>query len=210
MNNINTIFINIKQNRLVFIIVVILVIAFVYWSFFRMENLDATVSTNPFSDLRCIDDALPIVRIVGNKTFQCLSRDNTNCMTRTDFNLADNVKCGDINTTLVKEIRNKNSPVTQVYKDLDQNTNYSLLTCNPQGLNNTDHWCGKLWSNIKNRCDKPEGKFGFLSNPCKQIPTFLSTDSKGVDVDIVTKDQILEAKVIAKAKVDASRSRGRR
>jgi hypothetical protein len=129
---------------------------------------------------------------------------------RSDFNLSDNVKCGDVNTTLVKEIRNRNSPVTKVFKDLDQNTNYSLLTCNPQGLNNTDHWCGKLWSNIKDRCNKPEGKYGFLSSACKQIPTFLSSSGQNsTDVDIVNRDQILEAKAIAKAKVDASRSRGR-
>ena len=198
----------------ILILIGLFVIAFGYWWFFRMENLDATVSTNPFSDLRCIGDALPIVRILDNKTFQCLSRDNTNCMMRSDFKLENNVKCGDINTTLVKEIRNKNSPVTQVYKDLDQNTNYSLLTCNPQGLNNTDHWCGKLWANIQSRCDKQEGKYGFLSSPCKQIPTFLGNDvvakGSGTDVDIVTKDQILQAKVIAKARVDASRSRGRK
>lgn len=196
----------------ILILIGLFVIAFGYWWFFRMENLDATVSTNPFSNLRCIEDALPIVRILDNKTFQCLSRDNTNCMMRSDFKLADNVKCGDINTTLVKEIRNRNSPVTQVFRDLDQNTNYNLLTCNPQGLNNTDHWCGQLWSNIKSRCDKPEGKYGFLSIPCKQIPTFLGdlSSQQGTDVDIVTRDQILEAKVIAKARVDAARSRGRK
>jgi hypothetical protein len=195
----------------IYILVGVFIIAFVYWWFFRMESLDATVSTNPFSDLRCIGDNLPIVRILDNKTFQCLSRDNTNCMMRSDFNLSDNVKCGDVNTTLVKEIRNKNSPVTRVYKDLDQNTNYSLLTCNPQGLNNPDHWCGKLWSNIKDRCNKPEGKYGALSSPCKQIPLFLASSEKNTtDVDIVNRDQILEAKVIAKAKVDAARSRSRR
>lgn len=183
------------------------IICLIYWWFFRMENLDATVSTNPFSDLRCIDNGLPIVRILNNKTFQCLSRDNTNCMLRSDFKLQDNVKCGDVNTTLVKEIRNRNSPVTQVYSDLDKNVNYSLLTCNPQGLNNSDHWCGKLWTNVKDRCDKPEGKFGFLSSPCKQIPTFLTASGNTSDVDIVTRDQIIESKAIAKARVDAARAR---
>jgi len=198
------------MNSIILIVIALFVIGLVYWWFFRMENLDATVSTNPFSDLRCIADSLPIVRILDNKTFQCLSRDNTNCMMRSDFNLQDNVKCGDVNTTLVKEIRNRNSPVTQVYMDLDKNTNYSLLTCNPQGLNNADHWCGKLWSNVKDRCEKPEGKFGFLSSPCKQIPPFLSTGGNPSNVDIVTRDQILESKAIAKARVDAARSRGRK
>lgn len=199
------------KDSIIILGIVILFLAFVYFSFFRIENLDATVSTNPFSDLRCIDDSLPIVRIIDNKTFQCLTKDNTNCMNRNDFSIPDNVKCSDINTTLVKEIRNKNSPITKVYKDLDQNTNYSLLTCNPNGMNSSDHWCGKIWNNIKDKCDKPEGKYGFLSSPCKQIPTYLSSRDIGniSDVDIITRDQILEEKAISKAKVDASRSRKR-
>ena len=200
-----------KVNVLYILGIIILFLAVVYFLFFRIENLDATVSTNPFSDLRCIDDSLPIVRILDNKTFQCLTKDNTNCMNRNDFGIPDTVKCGGINTTLVKEIRNKNSPVTKVFNDLDQNVNYSLLTCNPNGIKSSDHWCSKIWSNIKDRCDKPEGKYGFLSSPCKQIPTYLSSDSnlQQNNVDIITRDKILEAKAISKAKVDAARSRKR-
>ena len=203
------------MNNRFLIISVLFVVGFIYllW-FFKIELLDATVSTNPFSDLRCVDDSLPIVRILDNKTFQCLSKDNANCMLKSDFKIPDTVKCGDVNTTLVKEIRNRNSPITKVYSDLDQNVNYSLLTCTSSGLNDQGHWCGKLWSNIKNRCDKPEGKYGFLSSPCKQIPTFLTSLSKTSEplgnVDIVSRDQILQAKAIAKANVDASRARVKR
>ena len=197
------------KNYIIILGIIILFLAVVYFLFFRIEKLDATVSTNPFSDLRCIDDSLPIVRIIDNKTFQCLTKDNKNCMGRNDFNIPNDIKCGEINTTLVKEIRNKNSPITKVYNDLDSNTNYSLLTCNPNGIKSSDHWCGKIWSNIKDKCDKPEGKYGFLSSPCKQIPTYLSsgTGQQQDNVDIITRDKILEAKAIYKAKVDAARAR---
>lgn len=202
------------MNNIILIIGVLFFIGLIYWWFFKIELLDATVSTNPFSDLRCIDDSLPIIRILDNKTFQCLSKDNSNCMLKSDFKIPETVKCGDVNTTLVKEIRNRNSPITKIYSDLDQNVNYSLLTCNPQGLNNEDHWCGQLWSNIKDRCNKPEGKYGFLSSPCKQIPAFLTNLSKTSEsldnIDIVSRDEILQAKAIAKAKVDAARSRVKR
>ena len=202
------------MNNIFLIIGVLFIVGLVYLLFFKIELLDATVSTNPFSDLRCVDDALPIIRILDNKTFQCLSKDNSNCMLKSDFKIPETVKCGDVNTTLVKEIRNRNSPITKIYSDLDQNVNYSLLTCNPQGLNDQGHWCGKLWSNIKDRCDKPEGKYGFLSSPCKQIPTFLTSLSKTSaplgNIDIVSRDQILQAKAIAKANVDAARARVKR
>lgn len=45
-------------------------------------------STNAFTGLYCVDNNLPIVRTVdvdNGKTFQCISRNGNNCMTRSDL-----------------------------------------------------------------------------------------------------------------------------
>lgn len=198
----------IKTTDLVIITVVLFVF---YYLFNKKEHLDAVVVTNAFSDLRCISDELPIVRLIDNKAVQCLSKrgdDTQNCMMRSDFGIASNIKCNDINTHLVKQIRDKNSPVTKVYNNLESNVDYNLLTCNPEAMNDSSHWCGKIYNNVKNvKCPSNEGKFGFWVNPCKQMPEYASGTPKGSLTSIVNKEQILQAKAEAKLDSDISRNK---
>lgn len=194
------------------IIVLALCVVLCYMLFKNIkEGLDAVVVTNAFSNLRCISDNLPIVRLVDNKTFQCLSKNNNdyeNCMLRSDFKIPDNVKCNDINTFLIKEIRNKNSPVRKVYDDLEKNVNYNLLTCNQDGLTNPDHWCGQTYNYIKNeKCTSNEGKFGLWVNPCKNIPQYIDSGSSGYNTSSISKSEILDAKSLSKLVTDISRSK---
>ena len=174
--------------------------------------MDATISTNAFSDLRCIDDSLPIVRFIDSKTVQCLSKDKTNCMLRGDLGVSVDTKCNDINTYLVKEIRNSTSPVRAVFNDLESNVNYNLLTCTPDGMSNKDHWCGKMYDTIQNKkCIGTDGKptndakFGYLTEPCKKIPQYAISSKIGRDVDLIDSAAIANAKMQAKAKVNLSR-----
>jgi hypothetical protein len=178
------------------------------------ENLEAVIQTNSFSDLRCIDDSQPIVRFVNAETVQCLSKDGSNCLLRKDFGISDNVKCNDINTHLVKEIRNINSGPRKVFDDLEQNTNYNLLTCTPDGMNNPNHWCGSMFNTILNKkCidangkPTPESRFGYLKNPCSKIPIFSKYAPVGTNFNITTRSEILEAKQKQKQSVSKARSK---
>jgi hypothetical protein len=175
------------------------------------ESLDAVMVTNAFSDLRCISDDLPIVRLIDNKSVQCLSKSETdteNCLMRSDLAVDSKIKCNDINTHLVKEIRNKNSPVRKVYDGLEKNVNYNLLTCNPDGLNNSGHWCGKIYNVVKNeKCTSNEGKFGLWVNPCKQMPEFAALPAKGSNTFTTTRDEILQAREEGKLENDMARNK---
>lgn len=193
------------------VLLTICLFVFYYILNYKKEGLDAVMVTNAFSDLRCLSNNLPIVRIIDNKTLQCLSKsedDTTNCLTRTDLAINPSVKCNDINTHLVKEIRNKNSPVRKVYDKLEREVNYNLLTCNPDGLNDGNHWCGQLYNVVKNeKCTSNEGKFGLWVNPCKQMPEYAELPGKGVNTFTTTRSQILEAKDEAKLETDMARNK---
>jgi hypothetical protein len=187
------------SNQSYYLVTFILVFIVIYYYinlFNKREALDATISTNPFSDLRCVSDDLPIVRVIDNKSLQCLSKsgnDTENCMMKSDFSIDPSIKCNDINTYLVKQIRDKKSPVTKVFNKLNTDVDYNLLTCNPEAMKSESHWCGKLYNVIKNeKCDSNEGKYGFWSNPCKKMPEYVESPSIGSDVSIIDKNQILQ------------------
>ena len=175
------------------------------------EGLDAVMVTNAFSDLRCIADDLPIFRIIDNKSLQCLSKnqgDTTTCKTRADLGVDPTVKCNDINTHLVKQIRNVKSSERKVFDELEKNVDYNLLTCHPDGLTDSSHWCGKIYDIVKNdKCNSNEGKFGLWSNPCKQMPEYAALTKQGSNAFVTSRSEILEAKDIAKLQTDIARNK---
>lgn len=198
---------------LVILIIILFIIQYIT-SYYYIETLEAVIQTNPFSNLRCIDNSQPIIRFIDSQTVQCLSKDNQSCLLRKDFGIPDNVKCNDINTYLVKEIRNINSKPRQVFDDLEKNTNYSLLTCTPDGFNNQNHWCGQIFNTIlKDKCvDKngiptPESRFGYLKEPCVKIPIYAKSNIlKGTNVNITSSQEIIQEKQKQKTAVFQSRS----
>jgi hypothetical protein len=193
------------------IILTLVLFAIYYLLSSAKEGLDAVMVTNAFSDLRCITDDLPIFRIIDNKSLQCLSKnqgDTTTCKTRADLGVDPNVKCNDINTHLVKQIRNARSSERKVFDELEKNVDYNLLTCHPDGLNDSSHWCGKIYDVVKNeKCNSNEGKFGLWSNPCKQMPEYATLPKQGSNTFTTTRAEILEAKDVAKLQTDISRNR---
>lgn len=191
------------------LLLLILGLFLLYTLFFKgKETLNAIIAGNAFTDLRCIDDSKPLVRIIDSKTFQCLSKDGTNCLMRNDFGVPPNINCRDINGFLVRSIRDIRSPSRKVFDELESKTNYNLLTCNPDGLKNTNHWCGQMWSDIRdNRCQSPDGKFGFLSTPCKQMPEYVNSPNMGQDTSIITSSDIITSKQQQRRATNVARSR---
>ena len=195
-------------------ILISLLFVFQYFLLYNQENLEAVIQTNAFSDLRCIDDSQPIIRFINSETVQCLSKDGSTCLLRQDFGVTDNVKCNDINTHLVKEIRNINSGPRKVFDELEKDTNYNLLTCTPDGMNDQNHWCGSMFNTILNKkCidangkPTPESRFGYLKEPCSKIPVFSKSTPTGKNFNIITSQEILQAKQQQKQSVSKARSR---
>ena len=162
------------------LIILTLSLFFLYYIITKgRETLDAVIVTNAFSDLRCVSDkennTLPIIRVIDNKTFQCLSKnkdDTTNCMIKDDFKIPNNISCNFVNQYLSKDgVRNKTLPTRGVFDTLESTVNYNLLTCTQDGLKDPNHWCGKLYKTVLDeKCPSTEGKFGVWANPCKQMP----------------------------------------
>lgn len=189
---------------------IILIILFFFGGLLlsKTETLNAIIAGNAFTDLRCIDDTHPIVRIIDSKTLQCLSKDGTNCLTRNDYNIPTNVSCRDTNGFLVKSIRDMRSPSRKIFDELESKTNYNLLTCTPDGLKNETHWCGKIWKDVKeNRCQTPDGKFGYLSSPCKQMPKYVNSANVGQDTLVITSSEIIASKQQQRQATNLARSR---
>lgn len=212
-----------KTKNIYYLILLFIILSIFYYftQTYSKENLEAVISGNAFTDLRCLDDSLPIYRFINKskdtQTFQCLSKDKINCMVRSDFNVDKNVKCQDINTYLVKEIRNANSPVRQVYNDLQNNTNYNLLSCTPDSMNKPGHWCNNMFNNLtsktNSKCYDSTGnktndfKYGYLSTPCKNIPAFANSTKVNKDVEIIDREAIIAANAASRAAVSLSRVR---
>jgi hypothetical protein len=201
-----------KIKKITFIAIIALLIVVLYYYFFHKQENFGVMVTDAFSNLRCISDNLPIVRLIDNKSIQCLSKSggNTeNCMMRSDFKIPDNVKCNDINTYLSKDgIRNKNSPAKGVYDTLQRDVDYNLLTCNPDGLNDAGHWCGKTFNVIKNeKCTSVDGNFGFWKTPCEKIKKYAELSPVGSPTLTTTKSEILEVRAEGKLNSDIARNK---
>lgn len=193
-------------------LLILVVVLFVLYNLFskKKETLDAVIAGNAFSDLRCLDDSKPIVRIVDSKTLQCLSKDGSNCLTRQDFGVPDTVPCKEINSFLVKSIRDMQSPSRKVFNELESTNNYNLLTCNPDGFKNPNHWCGQMWNDLKdNKCQSSDGKFGYLSTPCKKMPEYANSENVGQNTSVITSSQIIESKQKQRQATNVARGRGR-
>ena len=116
----------------------------------------------------------------------------------------------DINTHLVKQIRNRNAPERKVFDRLEADLPYNLLTCYPDGLKNPDHWCGKLNKKIQDeKCKSNEGKFGFWKTPCEKMPEYISSEPQGKNLLITTPNDIRASRQAAQKQTQSARARGR-
>jgi hypothetical protein len=203
----------------------------------HIEGLDAMIVENAFTDTKCIQDDLPLIRFYKDPnstinalhTFRCLTSDGTNCIDRTTVGVPSNYACSNAKKNVnyylsvdgIRNVRvNPNLPISKVYNDFENlrlldttnpklNKNMAYLTCTADGLKDNSHWCGKVWNKINAQCNDPIGKFGEYQDICKNVPSFVQTPSKGYNVDITNYSQIAQFQKNAVAASQAKRIRGR-
>lgn len=151
-------------------------------SFSREINTTAASVDNYFTDLQCIDPSLPIARFRQGNTLEYYSLDGITPMMMSDFGVPNNVKCfkeksdrskdPDFNKYISTDgIRNRSTNSYKLFNDLGKNNypNFKAINCNPNGLNDPTHNCGKLYNSLINNltyCPLEE----FAKNPdCTNI-----------------------------------------
>jgi hypothetical protein len=172
------------------------------------EAFDGLLVENAFSDTKCVSDDLPLVKFHPRdapNTFRCLSVDGVNCMDRNTVGIPAAYTCNDARKNVnfyltVDGLRNvkvnPNLPISKVFNDFENlrllpesdgklNKNMKYLTCNPDGLSDPNHWCGKLWNKINSQCSTPKGKYGEYQGVCKSIPQFINGGNVGAAVQVV-------------------------
>ena len=66
------------------------------------NSIDGTA--NAYTGLMCIDDTLPLIKLSDDlSTFSCISKDNTNCLMKSDFAVPSTVQCKDPNISKFKD-----------------------------------------------------------------------------------------------------------
>jgi len=198
------------MNTLVILIIVLFII---YYITSKYELFEGEVVENAYSNMFCLDDSLPLTRFIENKTFQCISRDGTNCATRDTLAVPSNVICTKVNEYLSKDgIRDIKSQTRAVFDEFEsgKNNNMKLFTCNRDALSDPTHWCGKLWNKLNTQeCNRPDAQFRPYANQCKNIKTFLTTPLTGQKVSIKNNADIQLQKAAQKAASNIIRARGR-
>lgn len=173
------------QNLYIVLFVTILYFVFIHNTdnekFTRVINTSASSVDNYFTDLQCIDPSLPIARFRQGDTLEYYSLDGSKPMMMSDFGVPANVTCvkdklnkQDFNKYISTDgIRNRSSNSYKLFNALGKNTypNYQAINCTPNGLNDPNHTCGKLYNALINNniyCPLEE----FAKNPdCINIQT---------------------------------------
>lgn len=205
------------------LIVVFFCIQYVYKMYF--EGFDGKAVENAYSGMTCIRNDLPIVRIQDNKTFECLSIDGTNCLDRSSLQVPNDYVCSDgqknvnkfLTTDGLRNVRiNPTLKISQVFNDFENlrllndndtklNRNIKLMTCTPEGLQDSNHWCGKVWNHLQTtECSRKDAKFRSYRDVCKKVPEFIgSSTGSGSPVVETNYDTIAR---VQKAAVQATQS----
>ena len=185
-----------------------------YYFFVTKESFQGEVVDNAFTGLRCINDGnneakddLPVYRFVEDKTFQCVSRDGTNCMYRKDMSIPDNRNCNEyLSKEGIRDIKSDSRAFFNEYES-GSNTNLKLFTCTNDGLLNKNIWCGKLSDTFLNKCK--DDKFHVTwDKQCTAVANYQKTDRTGSDYSIKTNDDIKASKVTQKTATDSARATG--
>jgi len=172
----------------------------------QREGLDNVLAVeNAFTDTRCINDNLPLLRFYPHdnpNTFRCLSVDGQTCINRQSLAIPSDYTCNDarknvnfyLTTDGLRNVNvNKSLPISKVFNDFENirllpannpllNKNIKYLTCTPDGLKNPNHWCGQVWNTIKSECDTPRGKFGEFKPICDNLPSYIAGAQVGTNV----------------------------
>lgn len=221
--------------ELKYLIIFVIVLFALYTLLKNKETFLGDVVINAYSDMHCIEDDQPLVRLFPRNqptTFQCLSTTGTGdgCIKRSTINVPSNYACKgsarNVNLFLSRDgIRQvnlpqtRNAPFGKVYwefenlrtnsKPRDPSMNLSLVTCTPKGLLSGDnHWCGQLWKTVEPICEKQKFEQGIFSSLCDNVKNELSKANEHTTNEIVTSaNNIAALQMRAQCKSDCTRQR---
>lgn len=112
---------------------------------------------NAYTNIHCIREDLPLVKLRPN-SIACLSKDGTNCFTRSDLQVPPEYACNDsqksVNNFLSKDgVRDKSQYSRTVFDNL-MSGGYYNIECDYSALRDPNHWCGKVYQAVQDRCAK--------------------------------------------------------
>ncbi|NBU34009.1 hypothetical protein EB118_03565 [bacterium] len=161
------------------------------------ETFEATIVQNPFTDLMCITDDLkgdfndvPVFRIKNEGTFECLSRDGKSCLMRNNFDIPSDARC---TTFFGKDgIRNLSGRNKEIFDEFERgsNPNGSFLSCSPDSIKNTGHWCGKLSETFLKECKSNVGFKSKYNYTCEDINRYKAKEMVNREYNVISRDQI--------------------
>lgn len=180
------------NKKYTFFFIVIIVAIFLYHYLEIQENFDGSATNNVFSKLACITDESGgehVFKIDNSlnikdkdnkfyKTMHSLVRnykkgDSTiNRINKDDFlETGDTVPCDEANfsTYYVKKLRDPSSKTKAMFNSF--NKGWQNQECTVADINNSDHWCSKVYNSINNNqalCNTKDPK----NNPPKYCMDF--------------------------------------
>jgi hypothetical protein len=212
---------NLKSNyTVVFVLIVLLaIVSFVYTLRTKKESLTnnnslvppVTMTTveNAYTDMYCVNDDLPLVKLKPT-SISCLSKDGVNCLTRRDLAIPDSYACNrsknSVNNYLSTDALRSDAG-KRTFNDLSKK-GYFNISCDYDGFNNPNHWCGKLKGGLTDYCASYESdlqrSFDKLCTP--DLLTNASQSQSGLPTYSVLYSPDSPAFKLEKCKSDCSRN----
>ncbi|NBO99294.1 MAG: hypothetical protein EBU90_04095 [Proteobacteria bacterium] len=148
-------------NNLVYLVAILFVLYFVFsQTKDALENTSEQPQTifameNAYTNIHCVREDLPLIKLRPN-SIACLSKDGSKCFSRSDLQVPADYACNDsqksVNNYLSKDgIRDKSKYSRTMFDDL-MSGGYHNIECDYSALHDSNHWCGKVYQAVQDRC----------------------------------------------------------
>ena len=146
--------------NLIYLVVIFFVLNFLFTD--KKDKLENTeqpqtifAMENAYTNIHCVREDLPLVKLRTN-SIACLSKDGSNCFSRSDLQVPAEYACTDsrdsVNNYLSKDgIRDKSKYSRTVFDNL-MSGGYHNIECDYTALRDPNHWCGKVYQAVQDRC----------------------------------------------------------
>jgi hypothetical protein len=148
--------------NLIYLVGLLFVIYFLYTK--TKEGLETSINSQPqtifgmenaYTNIHCVQDNLPLIKLRQN-SIACLSKDGSTCYDRNALQVPSDYACNDsvrsVNNYLSKNgIRDKSKYSRTVFDEL-MSKGYHNIECDYGALHDSNHWCGKVYNAIQDRC----------------------------------------------------------
>lgn len=161
------------------------------------EAFEGMVVQNPFTGLVCMTDDvegkfndIPVFRIKTEGAAECLSRNGSSCLMRSDFDIPANARC---TTFFGKDgIRNLSGRNKDIFEEFEKGSNpqASYLSCTPDSSKNAAHWCGQVTDTFLKQCQTNVGfksKYGYT---CEDMSRFKAKPNVNKTYNVIDNNQI--------------------